>query len=58
MPDPAARPSLAEDAYRTIRDALLSGEIAPGQRLSEPELALRFNTSRIPVREALFRLEH
>lgn len=58
MAEPAARPSLAEEAYREIRDALLSGEIEPGQRLSEPELALRFNTSRSPVREALFRLEH
>ena len=58
MAEPAARPSLAEEAYRAIRDALLSGEIEPGQRLSEPELALRFNTSRSPVREALFRLEH
>ena len=27
-------------------------------RLSEPELALRFHTSRSPIREALSRLEH
>ncbi|HEV7802274.1 MAG TPA: GntR family transcriptional regulator [Burkholderiales bacterium] len=58
MAAPAAKQSLAEEAYREIRDALLSGEIEPGQRLSEPELALRFNTSRSPVREALLRLEH
>jgi DNA-binding GntR family transcriptional regulator len=50
--------SLAGDAYTRIRGALISGEITPGQRLSEPELALRFRTSRSPVREALLRLEH
>lgn len=58
MPQPAAKQSLAGEGYRAIRDALLSGSLAPGQRLSEPELALRFNTSRSPVREALLRLEH
>lgn len=58
MAEPAARLSLSEEAYREIRDALLCGALEPGQRLSEPELALRFNTSRSPVREALFRLEH
>ena len=58
MAEAAARSSLAEDAYREIRDALLSGALEAGQRLSEPELALRFNTSRSPVREALLRLEH
>jgi DNA-binding GntR family transcriptional regulator len=56
--EPAAKQSLAEEAYREIRDALHSGALEPGQRLSEPELALRFKTSRSPVREALFRLEH
>src|SRR4051812_18228843 len=58
MPDTAPRLSLAEEAYREISDALLSGALEPGQRLSEPELALRFHTSRSPVREALARLEH
>jgi DNA-binding GntR family transcriptional regulator len=55
---PAARQSLADDTYLKIRDALLSGEFEPGQRLSEPELALKFNISRSPIREALVRLEH
>lgn len=58
MAEPAQKQSLAEAAYREIRDALLYGALEPGQRLSEPELALRFNTSRSPIREALFRLEH
>jgi DNA-binding GntR family transcriptional regulator len=54
----AARQSLAEDTYLKIRRALVDGEFEPGQRLSEPELALKFNISRSPIREALVRLEH
>lgn len=54
----ASKGSLADDAYTAIRKSLLLGEFKPGRRLSEPELALRFGTSRSPVREALMRLEH
>lgn len=50
--------SLSEEAYAEIRRALLRGNLEPGQRLSEPELALKFKTSRSPIREALMRLEH
>jgi DNA-binding GntR family transcriptional regulator len=41
----------------SIRDLILSGEMAPGSRIRQEELAERFGTSRIPVREALRRLE-
>jgi DNA-binding GntR family transcriptional regulator len=54
----AARHSLSEETYTEIRQALITGAFQPGQRLSEPELALRFRTSRSPIREALVRLEH
>lgn len=40
-----------------IRELILSGELAPGSRIRQEELAARFGTSRIPVREALRRLE-
>lgn len=43
-------------AYRRIRDLVLSGELAPGARLGQVELAERFGISRTPVREALRRL--
>jgi DNA-binding GntR family transcriptional regulator len=55
---PQIRQSRAEETYLLIRAALVRGEYAPAQHLSEPELALRFKTSRSPVREALVRLEH
>lgn len=36
---------------------ILSGELAPGSKISQDALATRFGTSRIPIREALSRLE-
>jgi len=43
--------------YDTIRDAILSGRYQPGQRLIADELAREVGVSRMPVREALHRLE-
>lgn len=46
------------DAVReALRAAIGSGELAPGALLRQDELARRFGTSRIPVREALRQLE-
>jgi len=49
--------SRSEQAYRYVRQAILSGELAPGTRLREIELAGLLGLSRTPVREALGRLE-
>jgi DNA-binding GntR family transcriptional regulator len=43
-------------AYTQVRAMITSGEIAPGDRLKEAELAERLSISRTPVREALKRL--
>src|SRR5437763_17198432 len=43
--------------YAVLREAILSGMLAPGQRLAEVAFASLFNVSRTPVREALVRLE-
>lgn len=40
-----------------LRSAILSGELAPGTRLRQEELAERLGSSRIPVREALRMVE-
>src|SRR5690348_9080134 len=40
-----------------LREAILSGEIAPGERIRQEDIAERFGTSRLPVREALRILE-
>lgn len=41
----------------TLREAILSGTIAPGTPLRQEELATTFKVSRMPIREALRQLE-
>ena len=41
----------------TLREEILRGSVAPGQALRQEELAERFGVSRLPVRDALLRLE-
>lgn len=55
-PDLEALPR-GEHAYRRIREAIQAGELKPGERLREMELAESIGLSRTPVREALARLE-
>ena len=43
-------------AYETLRDGILTLELAPGSVLDETSLAERFGMSRSPVREAIIRL--
>jgi DNA-binding GntR family transcriptional regulator len=50
-------PKASDLAYDTIRAMVLSGELAPGEQLSEEALAERCGVSRTPVRDALRRLE-
>ncbi|HWG64709.1 MAG TPA: GntR family transcriptional regulator [Streptosporangiaceae bacterium] len=40
-----------------LRQAILSGAIAPGERIRQGEIAERLGASRLPVREALYMLE-
>jgi len=46
----------AERVLHALRELILGGELAPGARLGEVELADRLGVSRTPVREALTRL--
>lgn len=55
---PASRKSLGEDVAERLRDAILHGELSPGQRLREEELSARIQVSRGPVRDAFILLEH
>jgi DNA-binding GntR family transcriptional regulator len=57
MLTPIARRSLATDAYEMLLGAIVSGELAPGQRIRDRDLAEQLSVSRMPVREALKRLE-
>jgi DNA-binding GntR family transcriptional regulator len=50
-------PTLGGRIYRLLEDAIVKGELAPGQKLDEQVLADHFGVSRIPLREALSGLE-
>jgi DNA-binding GntR family transcriptional regulator len=54
---PATRRSLGEDVADRLREAILHGELSPGQRLREEELSERLRVSRAPVRAAFVLLE-
>lgn len=47
----------ADRVFEALQDAIVRGELSPGSRVGEAELAERFGTSRGPLREALRRLE-
>jgi DNA-binding GntR family transcriptional regulator len=49
--------TLAEKAFSSIHDLILTGSLVPGQRLLIEELADRLDMSPMPVREALRRLD-
>jgi DNA-binding GntR family transcriptional regulator len=49
--------SQTSQLYDNLRSAILTLEIAPGERISERGLEARFHASRTPVRAALSRLE-
>lgn len=49
--------SLAERAYQHLRDLIVAGSLAPGERVTERGLAERLSVSPTPVREAIKRLE-
>lgn len=59
------RPSRAERQFRSLtkllaeelKTAIITGKLAPGERLSEEKLAASLKVSRVPLREALRRLE-
>jgi len=48
--------TLSETIYQSLKKAVIDGDLKPGQRLQEKEIAALFSTSSTPVREAFFRL--
>nr|WP_239092189.1 GntR family transcriptional regulator [Streptomyces sp. SID14478] len=48
---------MRERAYETLRRRILEVQLQPGERLVERDLAAELDVSRIPLREALRRLE-
>ena len=48
---------LCDVVFQTLRQAILRGELKPGERLMEIHLAQKLGVSRTPVREAIRKLE-
>lgn len=48
---------LRDVVFKTLRKAILTGELKPGERLMEIHLANRLGVSRTPIREAIRKLE-
>jgi DNA-binding GntR family transcriptional regulator len=52
-----AKSLLRDAAYRAIRNAIVDGTLAPGERLNDEQLIGWLGVSRTPIREAMSRLE-
>ncbi len=48
---------LREVIFTTLREAIIMGELKPGERLMEVQLSQKMGVSRTPVREAIRKLE-
>ncbi|MBN57935.1 MULTISPECIES: GntR family transcriptional regulator [unclassified Thalassolituus] len=49
--------TLAEKVFSELATAIVRGELAPGEKLSEQALVTRYGGSRAPIREAIQKLE-
>lgn len=49
--------SLADQIYNHMKDLIVKGELKPGERITELEVAKTYEVSQAPVREALSRLK-
>ncbi|MEW2165644.1 GntR family transcriptional regulator [Streptomyces sp. NPDC007084] len=56
--NPVDTTSLADQAYRRLREAIAEGTLRPGEKITERDLAARLGVSPTPVREALRQLVH
>jgi DNA-binding GntR family transcriptional regulator len=57
LQESGAAGTTADAAYLALRQGILQGELAPGERLRSDALANELKVSRTPVREALRKLE-
>lgn len=48
--------SLSDQIYESLRESIIKGELRPGDRITELEIAKNFGVSQAPVREAFLRL--
>ncbi|KOG29346.1 GntR family transcriptional regulator [Streptomyces resistomycificus] len=56
LDQPVSRRLLSDEVFHRLRDSIVRGELVPGEKVKDGELAERLGLSRTPVREALARL--
>ncbi|MEU2775953.1 GntR family transcriptional regulator [Streptomyces sp. NPDC007162] len=56
LDSPVSRRLLSDEVFHRLRDSIVRGELVPGEKVKDSELAERLGLSRTPVREALARL--
>ena len=49
--------TITDRIYETLAQQIIQGQLAPGEKLRQDHIAREFDTSHVPVREALLRLE-
>lgn len=54
---PSQRKSLGDHVFENLKNAIVRGEMTPGNRLVESRIAEALNISRTPIREAIHKLE-
>lgn len=57
LPRLDSKTTLTDRVYEAVRDLILRGELAPGARVTESEIASQMGISITPVREAFLKLE-
>jgi DNA-binding GntR family transcriptional regulator len=57
MAEPSRVESTGDSIAHALREDILAGRLGPGERLVEEAIAKRYGVSRVPVREALNRLQ-
>lgn len=51
------RPNLKQEVASRLRELIFSGDLRPGSKIDQDELAQKFGVSKLPIREALITLE-